>query len=78
MLYTKTVGWKNKFHVPITIFSVLSKKTIEATTIIDSGAGGTFIDADFVRRNQIRTHQLSRPFHIATMDRSHSKAGQVN
>jgi hypothetical protein len=78
LLYTKTVGWKNEFCVPITIFSVLSKKTIEATAIIDSGAGGTFIDADFVRRNRIRTHQLSRPFHITTVDGSHLKARQVN
>src|SRR6267154_2446709 len=77
ILVTTTVGKSNEFRVPITLFGTNSGKIITTTTIIDSGAGGSFINWMFVRKHRLTTHKLSKPFHIRTVDGSNSKDGRV-
>jgi hypothetical protein len=73
VLITKSIGKKNEFCVPLTIYSVHRPETIATTAIIDSGAGGSFINWALVRKHRITTHELTKPFHITTADGSHSK-----
>src|ERR1700709_44647 len=75
---TKTVGKKTEFRVPLTVLATRSSKSIETTAILDSGAGGTFINWMFIRKHNIPTHKLSKPFNIRTADGSHSKDGKVS
>src|SRR6267154_3150725 len=77
ILVTSTVGKLNEFRVPITLFGTKSGKIITTTTIIDSGAGGSFINWMFVRKHWLTTQKLSKPFHIRTVDGSNSKDGHV-
>ncbi|KAG2339964.1 hypothetical protein BDR05DRAFT_890766, partial [Suillus weaverae] len=45
--------------------------------IINSGAGGSFINAGFYQKNCILLHELKKPFHITTANGSHSTAGKI-
>jgi hypothetical protein len=78
VLVSKSVGSKNELRIPISILSSNKKKTVATTAIIDSGAGGTFISDEFVKKHQIKTRPLAAPFNIRTVDGSYSTAGKVS
>jgi Retroviral aspartyl protease len=40
--------------------SLVQKKIIEATTLLDTGAGGKFINQNFVQNQKIETKELLR------------------
>ncbi|KAG1734792.1 hypothetical protein EDB19DRAFT_1996394 [Suillus lakei] len=73
----KTIGRFNEFRVPAAIFSTKEDKVILTSVIVDSGAGGSFINKTFVKAKGIKTHKLRHPFHITTVDGSHSLDGKV-
>ncbi len=45
--------------------------------LVDSGATGSFIDSDFVRRNGIATRKLSRPVPVLNVDGTPNEGGQI-
>jgi len=61
----------------MTLISKTRLKTIETTTVVDSGAAGTFISKDFIKLHKIRTHQLSKPFKVTTANGSLTKGGPI-
>jgi hypothetical protein len=61
----------------MTLISKTRLKTIKTTTIVNSGAAGTFISEDFIKLHKIRTHQLSKPFKVTTTDGSLTKGGPI-
>jgi Retroviral aspartyl protease len=48
--------------------SLGQKKIIETTTLLDTGAGGKFIDQNFVQNQKIETKKLKYPIEVFNVD----------
>jgi hypothetical protein len=48
------------------------------TALLDSGATGLFVNADFVKQNRLTTKPLSRPIPVYNMDGSPNEAGSIS
>jgi hypothetical protein len=70
---------KNTMTVDILISgkSLGQKKIVEATTLSDTGAGGKFIDQNFVRNQKIETKELKYPIEVFNVDRTPNKQGTI-
>ena len=44
------------------------KKNVETIALIDSGAGGKFIDQNFVKKEQLETKDLEKPLVVYNVD----------
>jgi Retroviral aspartyl protease len=66
---------KNTMTVDILILgeSLGQKKIVEATTLLDTGAGGKFIDQNFVRNQKIETKELEYPIKVFNVDGTPNK-----
>ena len=53
VLVAKTNG--KAMHIPISLIDKSTKKTVDTQALIDSAAGGRFIDQNFVQRHKIKT-----------------------
>jgi hypothetical protein len=73
----QAIGEQKELRIPMTLISKTHLKTIETTAVIDSGAAGTFISEDFSKLHKVRTHRLSKPFKVTTIDGSLSKSGPI-
>ena len=49
----------NSLSIPVQVRD--ADKTVETFALIDSGAGGKFIDQNYVRRLGIKTQELEQP-----------------
>ncbi|KAL0175452.1 hypothetical protein M9458_027782, partial [Cirrhinus mrigala] len=56
----------SRCEIPVLLIS--DGVSIETTALIDSGAGGNFIDKDFVRSNQLPTLSCVSPVSVAALD----------
>ena len=64
--------------LPITIESKKNKeRIIETKALLDTGAGGKFIDQNFVLANNIRTHALEKPITVYNVDGTKNKKGTI-
>ena len=54
-----------------------NKRTIETNALLDTGAGGKFIDQNFVLQENIRTHKLEKPITIYNMDGTQNETGMI-
>jgi Retroviral aspartyl protease len=61
---------KNTMSVNILISgkSLGQKKSIKTTTLLDTGAGGKFIDQNFVQNQKIETKELKYPIEVFNVD----------
>ena len=66
----------NKLSIPIWI-SETEKKTIETLGLIDSGAGGKFIDQNYVKKSGFETHTLETPIWAYNVDGTENKWGTI-
>ena len=61
--------------------SILSEKnkerTIETKALLDTGAGGKFVDQNFVLENGIRTQKLEKPITVYNVDGTKNKTGMI-
>jgi hypothetical protein len=73
----QAIGERKELHVPMTLISKTHLNTVKTTTIVDSGAAGTFISEDFIKLHRIRTHRLSKPFKVTTANGSLTKGGPI-
>ena len=55
----------------------LGQKTIETTTLLDTGAGGKFIDQNFVWNQKIKTKDLEHPIEVLNVDGTPNKQGTI-
>ena len=55
----------------------LGQKTIETTTLLDTGAGGRFIDQNFVQNQRIKTKDLEHPIELFNVDETPNKRGTI-
>jgi Retroviral aspartyl protease len=53
------------------------KKIVEATTLLDTGAGGKFINQNFVRNQKIETKELKYPIEVFNVDGTPNKWGTI-
>ena len=51
----------------------LDQKTVETKALLDTGAGGKFIDQNFVRNQKIKTKNLEHPIKVFNMDGTPNK-----
>ena len=73
---TTAVVSSNKLSIPIQA-SENGKKIIETLGLINSGAGGKFIDQNFVKKAGIRTQNLETPMKARNIDRTENKRGTI-
>jgi Retroviral aspartyl protease len=57
--------------------SLGQKKIVEATTLLDTGAGGKFINQNFVRNQKIETKELKYPIEVFNVDGTPNKQGTI-
>ena len=55
----------------------IDQKTIKMKTLLDAGAGGKFIDQNFVRNQKIKTKNLEHPIEVFNVDRTPNKRGTI-
>ena len=53
------------------------KKIIETKAFLDTGAGGKFIDQNFVWKNKLETRKLEKPITVYNMDGTKNKKGTI-
>ena len=64
--------------IPILLSSKQNgKKNVKTKALLDTGAGGKFIDQNFVLRNDLRTHKLAKPITIYNVDGTENKTGTI-
>ena len=60
---------KNTMTVSIEIPSEnIDQKTVKTKTLLDTGAGGKFIDQNFVQNQEIKTKNLEHPIEVFNVD----------
>jgi hypothetical protein len=66
---------KNTMTVNILILgeSLGQKEIVKATTLLDTGAGGKFIDQNFVQNQKIETKELKYPIEVFNVDGTPNK-----
>jgi hypothetical protein len=66
---------KNTMTVDILILgeSLGQKKIVETITLLDTGAGGKFINQNFVRNQKIETMELKYPIEVFNVDGTPNK-----
>jgi Retroviral aspartyl protease len=57
--------------------SLGQKKIVKTTTLLDTGAGGKFIDQNFVRNQKIETKELKYPIEVFNVDGTPNKRGTI-
>jgi Retroviral aspartyl protease len=70
---------KNTMNINISIFgkSLKKEKEVETTALLDTGAGGKFIDQNFVRNQKIEMKELKYPIEVFNVDRTPNKRGTI-
>jgi Retroviral aspartyl protease len=70
---------KNTMTVDILISnkSLGQKKSIETTTLLDTGAGGKFIDQNFIQNQKIKTKELKYPIKVLNVNGTLNKQGTI-
>ena len=63
-------------HIPISI--CLEGQIVETKALIDSGAGGTFIDRNFATRNKVPLRSLKQPIKVYNVDGTRNKEGIID
>ena len=55
----------------------IDQKTVKTKTLLDTGAGGKFIDQNFVRDQKIKTKNLEHPIEVFNVDGTPNKQGTI-
>src|ERR1700678_1279085 len=77
-IHSVTLGLvkRNTLFIPITIQDQ-SGKTVETPALVDSGAGGKFIDQNFARNSKIDIYNLEKPMKALNVDGTENKRGTI-
>ena len=74
---TTAIIRSNKLSIPIQISDTEEKKIVKTLGLIDSGAGGKFIDQNYVQSAGFKTHALETPLRAYNVDRTKKKQGTI-
>src|SRR6202522_1098046 len=77
-IHSVTLGLveRNTLFIPITIRDQ-SRKTVETPALVDSGAGGKFIDQNFARNSKMNIYNLEKPMKALNVDGTENKRGTI-
>ena len=65
------------FSIPIQITSEGQKKIVETTALIDSGAGGKFIDQNYATKLGLEPRKLDKELRVRNVDGTLNKTGKI-
>ena len=69
---------KKSMTIPISILTDnTNKRIVETKALLDTGAGGKFINQNFVLQENIRTHKLEKPITVYNVDGTQNKTGTI-
>jgi Retroviral aspartyl protease len=63
-------------HLPIKV-GTDKGKDVDTKALLDSGAGGIFMDHRFASKNDIQLHPLTKPISVQNVDRTPNKKGTI-
>ena len=66
----------NKLSIPIWIEDT-EERSVETLRLIDSGAGGKFIDQKYAKRMGFKTHKFEKPLQAYNVDGTKNKQGTI-
>ena len=69
-----TILNKNSLFIEITL---VGDKNVETLALIDSGAGGKFIDQNFARKEKLEMKDLENPLVVYNVDGTLNKTGTI-
>src|SRR6202522_798015 len=77
-IHSVTLGLveRNALFIPITIRDQ-SGKTVETPALVNSGAGGKFIDQNFARNSKMDIYNLEKPMKALNVDGTENKRGTI-
>ena len=64
-------------HIPISLLGKNTEKIVDTRALIDSGAGGTFIDQNFAKRLNLPMKKLETPLIARNVDGTLNKRGTI-
>ena len=64
-------------HIPISLLGERAEKIVDTRALIDSGAGGIFIDQNFARRLDLPMKELKTPLIARNVDGTFNKRGTI-
>ena len=70
-----TIFNKNSLFIPVALES--ESKIIKTLGLIDSGAGGKFIDQNFAKEEKLETKDLEKPLVVYNVDGTLNKKGTI-
>ena len=76
-IYSVTIAkiMSNSISVPILIKHDESKETIKTLGLLDSGAGGEFIDQNYAKKAGFEIKKLDKPLRALNVDGTKNKRG---
>jgi len=63
--------------IPIKISGKTEKESVETPGLLDSGAGGKFIDQNYTRKSGFKIQQLEQPLKAFYVDGTENKRGTI-
>ena len=66
---------RNTLSIPIQIATGISGEIVETPSLIDSGAGGKFIDQNFAKRFDVK--KMNKPLKAYNVDGTENKRGTI-
>jgi hypothetical protein len=67
----------NSFHINAIITTPEKNELIETQPLVDSGAGGTFMDQNYARKHRFNLTKLEYPITARNMDGTENKQGAI-
>ena len=64
--------------MPVILECPTTKEEVGAMALVDSGAGGNFIDATFARLMELKTTLLDKPVKVYNINGSQNKIGTIS
>jgi hypothetical protein len=78
-IYSVTVATikLKSLSIPISINCAETNKSVKTLGLVDSGAGGMFIDQNYVRNSGFKIQKLDEPLIARNMDGTENKQGRI-
>jgi Aspartyl protease len=69
---------KQSMCLPVQVARSERRKVIKTEALLDSGAGGTFMNQDFAERNGLKPLPLKQPILAQNVDGTPNKKGMIS
>ena len=76
-VHTAMIQNKNSLLIPLEFENSGEKKIVETFGLVDSGAGGKFIDQNFAQQEKLELKELAEPLTVYNIDGTLNKKGTI-